>query len=100
MFPNTLKTACVLCVDDEPRVLEGLQRVLHKKCVFLSAGGGEEALKLIARSEHIDVIVSDMRMPQMNGAVLLAECRKQFSPEGPCACCSPARLTLPRRSTR
>lgn len=77
MLPKTVKTARVLCVDDEPKVLEGLQRILSKKFVSLSAGSGEEALKVVARSEHIDVIVSDMRMPEMNGAVLLAECRKR-----------------------
>jgi CheY-like chemotaxis protein len=77
MLSKNMKTARVLCVDDEPKVLEGLQRVLHRRCVFLSASGGEDALKLIARSEHIDVVVSDMRMPEMNGAVFLAECRKR-----------------------
>ncbi|MET0794729.1 MAG: HD domain-containing phosphohydrolase, partial [Polyangiaceae bacterium] len=42
----------------------------------LTAGSGEEALRLLTGPEPIDVIVSDMRMPRMNGAALLAECRK------------------------
>jgi len=72
-----MKNARILCVDDEPKVLEGLERLLHRKCSLLTATSGEEALRLLAGPEPIDVIVSDMRMPRMNGAALLAECRKR-----------------------
>ena len=72
-----MKNARILCVDDEPKVLEGLERVMHRKCSLLTATSGEEALRILAASEPIDVIVSDMRMPGMNGAALLAECRKR-----------------------
>lgn len=75
-----MKNARILCVDDEPKVLEGLERVMHGKCSLLTAGSGEEALRLLSGAEPIDVIVSDMRMPRMNGAALLAECRK-ISPD-------------------
>jgi HD-like signal output (HDOD) protein len=65
----------ILFVDDEPFILEALQRSLYSmrdawKMRF--ANGGAEALKLMA--EHpADVVVSDMRMPEMNGAQLLNE---------------------------
>jgi response regulator RpfG family c-di-GMP phosphodiesterase len=72
-----VKDSRILCVDDEPKVLEGLERVMHRKCTLLTATSGEEALRLLAGPEPIDVIVSDMRMPRMNGAALLAECRKR-----------------------
>jgi response regulator RpfG family c-di-GMP phosphodiesterase len=72
-----MKNARILCVDDEPKVLEGLERVMHRKCALLTAGSGEEALRILAGPEPIDIIVSDMRMPRMNGAALLAECRKR-----------------------
>jgi len=72
-----MKYARILCVDDEPKVLEGLERILHRKCVTLTATSGEEALRILAGPEHIEVIVSDMRMPEMNGATLLAEFRKR-----------------------
>ncbi|HEX3853723.1 MAG TPA: HD domain-containing phosphohydrolase, partial [Polyangiaceae bacterium] len=72
-----MKQARVLCVDDEPKVLEGIGRLLHRKCTLSTAGGGEEALGLLAGQEPFDVIVSDMRMPGMNGATLLAECRRR-----------------------
>lgn len=72
-----MKNSRILCVDDEPMVLEGLQRVMHRTCALLTATSGEEALRILAGPEPIDVIVSDMRMPRMNGAALLAECRKR-----------------------
>jgi CheY-like chemotaxis protein len=72
-----VKNARILCVDDEPKVLEGLERLLHGKCTLLTAGSGEQALELLAGPEPLDVIVSDMRMPGMNGAALLAECRRR-----------------------
>ncbi len=72
-----MKNARILCVDDEPKVLEGLARTLHRKCTLLTAGSGDEALRLLAGPEPFAVIVSDMRMPGMNGAALLAECRKR-----------------------
>src|SRR4051812_5630356 len=71
-----MKHARVLCVDDEPNVLEGLTRVLHRKCILLTATSGREAMTILAGSAPIHVIVSDMRMPEMNGAKLLAECRR------------------------
>ncbi len=65
----------ILCVDDEPRVLDGLQRVCHNGFTVETAGSGAEALALLDRGEVFEVIVSDMQMPQMNGTALLAEFR-------------------------
>jgi len=65
----------ILFVDDEPRLLEGLQRSLRplrKEWNAAFASGGEEALQILAR-EPFDVIVTDMRMPGMDGAALLRE---------------------------
>ena len=72
-----MKTARILCVDDEPKVLEGLERLLHGKCKIIAASSGDEALRLMAGPEPFEVIISDMRMPGMSGAVLLAECRRR-----------------------
>lgn len=65
----------ILFVDDEPRLLEGLQRSLRplrKEWTASFAPGGEEALAVLA-CEPFDVIVTDMRMPGMDGASLLSE---------------------------
>ena len=58
----------ILCVDDEREILNALRRLLRKKADrILTATSGEEGLALL--EEHAPaVIVSDMRMPNMNGA--------------------------------
>lgn len=63
----------VLFVDDEPRILDGLRRSLRGmrgewEMSFVTSGAA--ALELIGEVPH-DVVVSDMRMPGMNGAELL-----------------------------
>jgi len=69
----------ILFVDDEPRVLEGLQRTLRgmrQEWEMHFAGSGQEALEYLSK-EPADVIVSDMRMPGMDGAQLLIEVKKR-----------------------
>jgi len=63
----------ILFVDDELRLLEGIQRMLRpmrNEWEVLTANSGAEALALLA-TRHVDVLVSDMRMPGMSGAELL-----------------------------
>lgn len=65
----------ILFVDDEPLLLSGLQRALRplrKEWNAAFAEGGAEALEMLA-CEPFDVIVTDMRMPGMDGAALLNE---------------------------
>ena len=69
----------ILFVDDEPRILEGLQRTLRsmrQEWEMHFAGSGQEALEYLSK-EPADVIVSDMRMPGMDGAQLLIEVKKR-----------------------
>jgi HD-like signal output (HDOD) protein len=66
-------TRTVLFVDDEPKVLLGLERMLRPMRSEWSmhfACSGHQALEVLQR-EHIDVLVTDMRMPEMNGAELM-----------------------------
>ncbi|MBN2429382.1 MAG: HDOD domain-containing protein [Deltaproteobacteria bacterium] len=70
----------ILFVDDEPNILKGLERMLrsmHQQWDLHFAGGGYAALALMEK-ERFDVIVSDMRMPKMDGAQLLSEVRKRY----------------------
>lgn len=63
----------ILFVDDEVNILQGLRRMLrnmNNRWEMFFAGGGEEALDILSKNS-IDVIVSDMRMPGMDGAQLL-----------------------------
>ena len=61
----------VLCVDDEPRVLEGLVLHLRKDYSVHGATSGEEALRCLKAIGGASVVISDMRMPGMDGATLL-----------------------------
>lgn len=66
----------ILCVDDEPRVLQGLRQVLFKSFDMTAAPSGAAALDELERHDF-EVVVSDMQMPLMNGATFLAEARKR-----------------------
>jgi response regulator RpfG family c-di-GMP phosphodiesterase len=61
----------VLCVDDEPQILQGLMLHLRRQYKVVTAEGAAAALKLVAESNPPAVVVSDMRMPGMDGAALL-----------------------------
>lgn len=65
----------VLCVDDEPNVLEGLTLQLGRRVQLFTATSGAAALDLLKKEEGIAVIITDMRMPLMDGAALLAKAR-------------------------
>ena len=70
----------VLFVDDEPKVLSGLERsfrTMRNQWDVRFAPGGQEALDAMAR-EPFDVVISDMRMPGIDGAHLLEMVKKQF----------------------
>lgn len=61
----------VLCVDDEPMVLDGLRLTLGRTYDVLLATSGAEGLKLLGSGSPPSVIISDMRMPKMSGAEFL-----------------------------
>jgi response regulator RpfG family c-di-GMP phosphodiesterase len=66
----------VLCVDDEPRVLEGLSLHLGRRWRVFTATSGSRGLEELQESGPFAVVISDMRMPVMNGAAFLAEVRR------------------------
>jgi response regulator RpfG family c-di-GMP phosphodiesterase len=70
----------VLCVDDEARLLKAIRRTLHKHCEIHTAESGAEGLEVLETTGPFHVVVSDMRMPGMNGAEFLREVRRR-SPE-------------------
>jgi HD-like signal output (HDOD) protein len=70
----------VLFVDDEPAVLEGLEnrlRKLRRKWRMVFAPGADQALAELNRRDF-DVIITDMRMPGMDGAALLRRVRAEY----------------------
>ncbi len=66
----------VLCVDDEPNILHGLRRHLRRDYDVSTAVGGEEGLRLLEEEGPFVVVVSDQRMPGMDGVTFLRKVRE------------------------
>lgn len=63
----------ILCVDDEPQILTSLKRLFkRKRYEVLLAQDGQEALTILD-NHPVDVVISDMRMPNMTGAELFTQ---------------------------
>lgn len=70
--------ATILCVDDEPQILSSLKRFFRRaRYNVLIANDGTEALQVLEK-EKVDLIISDMRMPEMTGAELLAQSAQRW----------------------
>jgi response regulator RpfG family c-di-GMP phosphodiesterase len=65
----------VLCVDDEPNVLEGISLHLHRRYEVTRATSGAAGLEALTKDPGIAVVMSDMRMPGMDGAQFLSRVR-------------------------
>ena len=64
----------ILCVDDERNVLRSLERIfLDDDYLIMTAGSGEEGLELLGEGPQVQVVISDYRMPGMNGVDFLRE---------------------------
>jgi two-component system NtrC family sensor kinase len=62
----------ILCVDDERNVLRALERIfLDDNYEIIIAGSGDEGLKIIEETGPFQVVISDYRMPVMNGVEFL-----------------------------
>ncbi|MCC6653470.1 MAG: response regulator [Candidatus Eisenbacteria bacterium] len=70
----------VLFVDDEPNILEAVRRSIRGPFELVTAYGGEEGLRLIDEGPPFTVVVSDLRMPVVDGLTLLTHVYTQ-SPE-------------------
>ena len=74
----------ILFVDDEPMVLKGLQRTLRKMrgaWDMAFASSAQEALAILDNNP-MDVIISDMKMPEMSGFELLRSIKKEHPDTG------------------
>ncbi len=67
----------VLLVEDEPMVRTVAERALTRQgYTVLTANNGEEALEVINRGEPLDLLISDVVMPAMDGPTMVREARK------------------------
>jgi response regulator RpfG family c-di-GMP phosphodiesterase len=63
----------ILFVDDEPALLDGIRRLLHRDYALAFAGSADEALAVIAKEGPFAVVCADMRMPGRSGVDLLSD---------------------------
>lgn len=67
----------LLIVDDEQEILKTLKRLLHKEFKVEICLSADEALTLLA-AQDFDLVLSDIRMPQMDGFAFLAHCKTAY----------------------
>ena len=68
----------LLSVDDEPNICRALKRTLRRlNLQVLVADSGAAGLQTM-KENHVDIVISDMRMPQMSGAEFLAEVAREY----------------------
>ena len=73
--PSRLRVICV----DEPHVVSGLALHLRRRYDVEVATSGQAGLDLLARAPEAAVVISDMRMPGMNGAEFLSRVSTQHA---------------------
>jgi response regulator RpfG family c-di-GMP phosphodiesterase len=67
----------ILCVDDEQNILSALKRLLRKEGYgLLTAQSGQEGLQILEEND-VHLVISDQRMPEMNGTDFLATVREK-----------------------
>ncbi|MFH1845377.1 MAG: response regulator [bacterium] len=68
--------AKILCVDDEQNVIDALKRNLFENYDVTTAPSGREGLEILANDGPFAVVVSDMQMPEMDGAAFLRQVKE------------------------
>jgi response regulator RpfG family c-di-GMP phosphodiesterase len=75
--PTPAPRARLLCVDDDPNVLSALSRVLRPHYDVTTSTSALAALAQLEGGESYHVVVSDLRMPEMDGVAFLGRVRQQ-----------------------
>ncbi len=72
------KNITILYVDDEPVNLKLFELNFRKKYSVLTALSGTEGLEVLKASSYIDVVISDMKMPGMNGIEFIKKAKTDY----------------------
>ncbi|MCC5451836.1 response regulator [Rheinheimera sp. UJ51] len=80
MLPNgMINNECVLIVDDSKTMRDSLSTLISTlNCQTVTANDGIEALNVL-QLQHIDLVITDLLMPNMTGLELLSTIRKEYS---------------------
>ena len=69
----------ILCVDDEANVLKSLKRLFRdEEYEILTAESGKEGIALLEQHEPVQVVISDYRMPEMDGVAFFKEVHERW----------------------
>ncbi|MCQ1550112.1 MAG: response regulator [Candidatus Accumulibacter phosphatis] len=69
----------ILCVDDESNILSALRRLFRQRGYHISiATSGAAGLQILADGQAFDLVISDMRMPEMDGAEFLEQVSRRY----------------------
>jgi signal transduction histidine kinase len=75
--PSWLSRLCVLVVEDDERLLRSYPRILRERYEVIAAADGQEAIDLLMSGSQVDVVVSDLGMPEVDGRQLLSWLEEQ-----------------------
>ena len=73
----------VLVVDDKRNMVRLMAKVLRGDARVRTAGSGSEALRIV-ESEPVEVVLSDLQMPGMDGLELLKKCKERGPASSSC----------------
>ena len=77
-LPPQTPRGTVLCVDDEPSILSALRRLFRARGLQVKVAESGQAGLALLESEAFDLVISDMRMPEMDGVVFLEQVRQRW----------------------
>lgn len=72
------KTPTILLVDDEPNIRTSLRRLFRDKGFHVHIADGGKAGLALLETETVDLVISDMRMPEMDGTHFLEQVRSRW----------------------
>ena len=73
-----VKAPIILCVDDEPNILSSLRRLFRARGFQVRVAESGSAGLALMETEPVDLVISDMRMPEMDGAKFLEHVRARW----------------------
>lgn len=78
MTADIKMSGTLLLVDDEDNILKSLRRLLRPEgYTIFTANSGKQGLEILA-NETVDIVISDMRMPEMDGAAFLEQVSQRW----------------------